>query len=155
MPKILKPVSWETEEYIVRDHDTIWYIGFFIVVAVLGIIAVLLDAWSFLILVILSAIAILIYSFRPPRKLHYLLDENGITEETKFHSYDEFRAFGILKEGNNYSAFLVPKKRLSLGLKVYFPEGKGEAIVDQLGNHLKMEDIEPDFLDKLISLLRI
>ncbi len=155
MPKVLKPISWEAEEYIVKDHNTAWYVGFFIVTAALGVIAVLLDTWSFLILVILSAIAILINSIRPPRKLHYMIDEKGITEEKKFHSYDEFRAFGILKEDNNYFAFLIPKKRFGLGLKVYFPEGKGEAIVDQLGNHLTMQDITPDFLDKLISFLRI
>jgi hypothetical protein len=40
-------------------------------------------------------------------------------------------------------------------VKVYFPEGSGENIVDQLGHHLPMEEVKPDFLDKIVNFLRI
>lgn len=155
MVKALQPVSWQAEEYIVRDHNFWWYIGLFLVAAGLSALAILFKGWTFLILIILSVITILIYSLRPPRKIRYSLDEKGLTEENKLHSYEDFRAFGILKEGSHYSAVLIPKKRFGLQVKIYFPEGSGEPIVDQLGNHLPMEEVKPDFLDRIVNFLRI
>jgi hypothetical protein len=155
MAKTLKPVSWEAEEYIIKSHNIGWYVGLVIITAALGALAIFLKGWTFLALVFLSAITVLIYSLRPPRKIHYKLDEKGLTEEKTFHPYEEFRAFGILKEEKHFSAVLVPKKRFSLGVKVYFPEGSGEAIVDQLGLHLPMEEVKLDFFDKIVNFLRI
>ncbi len=155
MVKTLQPVSWEAEEYIVRDHNFWWYIGLCIVSVLLSVIAVLFNGWTFLILIIISVIAIIVTSSRPPRKIRYKLDNKGLTEEKQFHGYDDFRAFGILKEGEHYSAILIPKKRLGLQVKVYFPEGSGEEVVDQLGNHLPMEEVKLDFLDKIVNFLRI
>ena len=155
MVKELKDISWEAEEYIVRDHNTLWYIGLFIVGGGLCALAVFLEAWTFLILVVLSVISILVSSFRPPRKIKYTLNKSGLTEGGKLHKYEEFKAFGILKDGNHFSAVLIPKKRFNLSTKVYFPEGSGEAIVDALGARLPMEEVKPDFLDKIVNFLRI
>ena len=155
MVKELDPVSWEAEEYIVRDHNILWYIGLFVVAAALGTLAVFFKGWSFLVLIVLCVISLMIYSLRPPRKLHYKIDNKGLTEGKNLYKYDDFRAFGILREKSHYSAILIPKKRFSLQVKVYFPEGSGEAIVDQLGNHLPMEEVKLDFLDKLVNFLRI
>ena len=140
MVKSLKNITWEAEEYIVRDHNTWWYIGLFIVGAALGVLAVFLEAWTFLAIIILSIITILISTFRPPRKIKYSLDKE---------------AFGILKEESHFSAILIPKKRFGLSVKVYFPEGSGEAIVDALGARLPMEEVKLDLLDKLVNFLRI
>ena len=155
MVKELQPVSWEAQEYVVQNHNFWWYIGLFVVAAGLSAIAIYFKGWTFLILIILSVITVLIYSLRPPRKIHYQLNNKGLTEENKLHAYEDFRAFGILKEGSQYSAILIPKKRFGLQVKIYFPEGSGEPIVDQLGNHLPMEEVKPDFLDKIVNFLRI
>ncbi|MBR5046528.1 hypothetical protein IKX73_02805 [Candidatus Saccharibacteria bacterium] len=155
MAKTLSAVSWEAEEYIVKKHNIGWYIGLAIITIAFSVLAVFLQGWTFLALIIVSAITILIFTSRPPRKIHYELSSKGLTEEKTFHSYSEFRAFGILKEDSHYSAVLIPKKRFSLGVKVYFPKGSGEAIVDQLGLHLPMEEIKLDFLDKIVNFLRI
>ena len=148
-------ITWQAEEYIVHDHDKMWYLGLFLVSALLCALSIWQAWWTFLILIILSVVAILIYILRPPRKIHYTLDNKGLTEEKTLHKYDEYRAFGILKEESHFSAVLIPKKRFGLQVKIYFPEGHGEAIVDQLGNHLPMEEVKPDFLDKIVNFLRI
>lgn len=155
MAKQFKPVSWEAEEYITKKHDAIWYMGLAIITIGLSALAIFLEGWTFLVLIILSAITIIIYSARPPRKIHYELDNTGLTEGKNSHPYSNFRAFGILKDGDHYSAILIPKKRFGLSVKVYFPEGSGEAIVDQLGGHLPMEEVKPDLLDKIVNFLRI
>ncbi len=155
MAKVLNDISWEAEEYIVRDRNIWWYIGLFIVGGALGVVAVLFGTWTFLILIILSIISILISTFRPPRKIEYNLNKEGLLEAGKLHKYEDFKAFGILKEGSHFSAILIPKKRFGLSVKVYFPEGSGEAIVDMLGSRLPMEEVKLDFLDKIVNFLRI
>ena len=151
----LNDISWEAEEYIVKNHNTWWYVGLFIVGAALSVLAVFLQWWTFLILIILSVVTILISTLKPPRKIKYTLDKTGLTEGNTLHKYEDFKAFGILKEGSHFSAILIPKKRFSPSVKVYFPEGSGEAIVDNLGARLPMEEVKLDFLDKIVNFLRI
>lgn len=148
-------ITWEAEEYITHKHDAIWYIGLSLITLGLCALAIWLRWWTFLVLIILSVIAILVSSLRPPRKIKYALNQKGLVEGATMHEYKDYRAFGILKEDSNYSAILIPKKRFSINVKVYFPSGSGEAIVDALGAHLPMEDVKLDFLDKIVNLLRI
>ncbi len=155
MARQIQDVSWEATEYIVRGHNACWYVGLFIVTAGFSTLAFFLKSWTFLALIILSAIALVIYTVRPPRKIKYELMRDGLKEDNRLHKYEEFRAFGILKEGSSFSAVLIPKKRFALSVKVYFPEGSGEAIVDALGARLPMEEVKLDFLDKIVNFLRI
>lgn len=148
-------VSWTATEYIAKSHNSWWYFGLVVVSAGFGTLAVFLKSWTFLILIILSAITLIVYTIRPPRKISYTLDSKGLTEGKNPHPYENFRAFGILNEGKNFSAVLIPKKRFSPSVKVYFPEGSGEAIVDALGARLPMEEVKLDFLDKIVNFLRI
>ena len=148
-------ISWQAEEYIVREHDTGWYIGLVITTLVLSAVSIWQGWWSFLALVVLSVVAILTSNLRPPRTINYALTEEGLQEGKMLHKYDDFRAFGISQENGHYSATLIPKKRFGLNVKVYFPGNSGEAIVDYLGHRLPMEPIKQDVLDKIVNFLRI
>ena len=148
-------VSWQAEEYISREHNVWWYFGLFGVGIALGILAFFIKSWTFLALVVVSIIAILISISRPPRKIEYTLDKDGLKEGDKLHKFEDFKAFGILKEDSHYSAVLIPKKRFGLSVKIYFPGDSGEAIVDALGARLPMEEVKLDFLDKIVNFLRI
>ena len=148
-------ITWEAEEYIVKSHNGWWYFGLVVVSVGLGALAVWLQGWTFLALIIVSVITILVFNLRPPRKIHYTLNPDGITEGKIKHPFDNYRAFGIVKEGPHYSAVLIPKKRFGVNTKVYFPENSGEAIVDALGARLPMEEVKIDFLDKIVNFLRI
>lgn len=150
-----QPISWQAEEYIIREHKAGWYIGLFVVGTGLIALSIWLKWWTFLVLVVLSIITILISNLRPPRKIQYTLDNDGLKEGDRLHKYEEFKAFGILKESNHFSAVLIPKKRFGLSVKVYFPGNSGEAIVDALGAKLPMEEVKLDFLDKIVNFLRI
>ena len=155
MKKQSNSVSWEAEEYIAKNHNAWWYLGLCLVAVALSALAIFLQGWTFLALIIISIITILVFSLRSPRKIKYRIDNKGITEGKNIHKYEDFRAFGILQENGHFSAVLIPKQRFGLQVKVYFPEGSGEAIVDQLGAHLPMEEIKLDFLDKIVNFLRI
>ena len=155
MVKPSQEVTWQAEEYIVREHNTGWYIGLFVVGAGLIILSVFLRWWTFLILVVLSIVTILTSNLRPPRKIQYSLDNEGLKEGNKTYKFEDYKAFGIMKEGNHFSAVLIPKKRFGLTVKVYFPGDSGEVIVDALGARLPMEEVKLDFLDKIVNFLRI
>ena len=148
-------ISWQAEEYIVRDHTAGWYVGLFIISSGLIALSVFLRWWTFLALIVLSVITILTSNLRPPRTIQYTLDNEGLKEGPRLHKYEDFKAFGILKEGSHYSAVLIPKKRFSFSVKVYFPGDSGEVIVDALGARLPMEEVKLDFLDKIVNFLRI
>lgn len=148
-------ITWDAEEYITQDHNGWWYFGLAVVTIGLGAFAIWLEGWTFLVLIIVSAITILIFNLRPPRKIHYVLDAQGLSEGKIRHPFSDFRAFGIVKEKSHYSAVLIPKKRFGINVKVYFPEGSGEEIVDALGARLRMEEVKTDLLDKLVNFLRI
>ena len=155
MAKSSQEISWQAEEYIIRNRDTIWYVGLFLIGGGLCALSAVLQWWTFLALIIISIITILTSNLRPPRKIQYTLNQDGLTEGKTLHKYSDYRAFGILKEENHYSAILIPKKRFGLSVKVYIPAGSGEQIVDALGAHLPMEEVKIDFLDKIVNFLRI
>ena len=155
MVKKSESVSWVAEEYLVKSHNFLWYLGLVIVTAGLSALAIVFQSWTFLILVVLSAITIVISSLRPPRKINYTLDSDGLSEGDRHHPYSDYRAFGILDENKHYFAVLIPKKRFGIQTKIYFPTDSGEAIVDALGMHLPMEQVKPDILDKIVNFLRI
>lgn len=148
-------ITWEAEEYIVRDKTTWWYVGLIAVGLVLSGIAILLQWWSFLAVVILSVIALIIYAMRPPRILRYSLSNKGVSEGDHLYDYSEFKSFGILHEGDHFAIVLTPIKRFSPRLIIFFPQAQGEEIVDAFGNRLPMEEVKLDTLDKLIKFLRI
>lgn len=155
MVKKVGIINWDAREYIPREKNTGWYVGLVIVSLLLIAGAVFLGWWTFIILVILSAVALVMYSVRPPRVLHYSLDDKGLSEGNKLYAYTDFKSFGVLKEGGHFAIMLTPRKRFSPGVKVYFPEEQGEGIVDAFGARLPMEEVKLDFLDKIVSFLRI
>lgn len=148
-------ISWEAEEYIVREKNSWWYVGLVAVGLAFSALAIWLQAWTFLAVIVLSVVALIVYAMRPPRVLHYALSNKGLSEGDRLYDYDEFKAFGILHEGQHFAIVLTPRKRFSPRVTVYFPEAKGEAIVDAFGARLPMEEIKLDMLDKLIKFLRI
>lgn len=148
-------ITWEAEEYIVREKNTWWYVGLVAVSLVFVGVAVLAQAWTFLAVIILSVVALLVYTLRPPRMLRYTLTNKGLSEGEKLYDYSEFKAFGILHEGNHFAIVLTPRKRFSPRVTVFFPQSQGEEIVDAFGARLPMEEVKLDMLDKLIKFLRI
>ena len=102
MAKAIQTVSWQAEEYIERDRNIWWYVGLFVIGIGLCVLSFFLRWWSFIALIVVCIIAILVSSARPPRKINYTLDKDGLTEGGRLHKYDEFRAFGILKEDRHF-----------------------------------------------------
>ena len=151
------PVTWTAQEYVHLDKSPIWFVLF--VIIVLGLISIdifLLKSYTFSVLVIVMAIAVIIYTRRPPRILTYALSaQQGLYVGERLYHFDEFKAFGLIKDGEHNSIMLIPTKRFSPGVSVYFPEDAGEQIVDILGQRLPMEDLKLDVIDIVVRKLRL
>ena len=147
--------EWQAEEYVQHDKNAGWYVGLVCVGLVLVGLSVLLQWWSFTALVVVAVLALLVYVVRPPRKLHYALDNEGLIEGERVYKYEDFKSFGVLRDGAHFAIVLTPRKRFSPAVTVYFPEEQGEKIVDVFGMRLPMEEVRMDFLDKMVKFLRI
>jgi hypothetical protein len=151
------PTTWTAQEYVHIDKSPLWFVVFAVVV--LGLIAVdilFLKAYTFSVLVVVMAIAVIIYTRRPPRILTYALSaKQGLYVGERLYHFDEFKAFGLIRDGEHHSIMLIPRKRFSPGVSVYFPEEAGEQIVDILGQQLPMEDLKLDIIDVVVRKLRL
>ncbi|MBR0480700.1 hypothetical protein IJJ46_02670 [Candidatus Saccharibacteria bacterium] len=148
-------IKWEAEEYVQHEKHGGWYAGLAIVAIIGAVITFLVGLWSFSLLIIVSAVALVVYSIRPPRTLKYKLTSKGLSEGTKLYAFDDFRAFSIRQTGEHFAIVLIPRKRFGARVTVFFPEKQGEQIVDIFGSRLPMEDLKLDLLDKIVEILRI
>lgn len=148
-------VNWEAREYIEYKKNTGWYIGLAAITIGLCAVAIFMQQWTFLLLIVVAVVALLTYTLRIPRLLHYSLTDKGLSEGNNLYVFSDFRSFGVLNENNHYSIVLMPKKRFGSRVTVYFPEAEGEQIVDVFGAHLPMEPVKLDLLDRLVKFLRI
>ena len=148
-------LSWQASEYVHHEKQGMWFAGLAGGAVILILIAIfLISSWTFAILVAVMAIALAVFAVRPPRIMSYELSNSGIKVNEKDFRYRDFRYFGILEEGPLYSAQLVSAKRFMPTVTVYFPAEYGEAIVDTLGAHIPMHQVEPDLIDTLMRRLR-
>jgi hypothetical protein len=152
-----KPVTWTAQEYVHLDKSPLWFILFAVVVLVLVAVDVFfLQSWTFSALVIVMAVAVIIYARRPPRTLTYGLSAgHGLYVGERLYHFDDFKAFGVIQDGDHHSIMLIPTKRFSPGVSVYFPEEVGEQIVDILGQRLPMENLKLDVIDIVVRKLRL
>ena len=151
------PVHWMASEYIHPEKNSLWYVLF--VVVVLGLIAVdvfLLRSYSFSVLVLVMAASVIVYSRRPPRSIQYTLSgKQGLYIGERLYNLADFKAFGLIRDGEHHSIMLIPIKRFAPGVSVYFPEEVGEKIVDILGLRLPMEILKLDAIDIIVRKLRL
>lgn len=150
------PITWSAQEYIHIDKSPIWFIIFALVTLALIVLGFFFLGWTFSVLVVVMAVAIIVYIRRPPRTLTYALSPaQGLYVGERLHHFDEFRAFGLIKDGEHNSIMMIPRKRFSPGVSVYFPEDAGERIVDILGQRLPMENLKLDIVDVVVRKLRL
>lgn len=151
-----EPVRWQAQEYIHHEKDAWWFVIFALVVISLMAVAIfVIQSITFTVLIPVMAVALIVYSYRPPRTLSYTLSGKGLYVNDHLYPFTDFKGFGVIRDGKEYSVMLIPIKRFKPGVSVYFPEEAGEAIVDLLGARLPMQELHLDVVDKVIRKLRI
>lgn len=150
------PIKWRASEYIHQEKDAKWFILFGVVIAAFMAVAVLLmQSWTFAVLLVIIAVMVVVLAKRPPRVMDYALSNDGLHIGETLHKFADFKSFGIIRDGEEFSVMLIPRRRLQPGITVYFPEEAGEDIVDALGSRLPMKDLHLDAVDRLVRKLRL
>lgn len=152
----IEPVRWQAQEYIQHDKGQLWFAAFAAAfVALMAIAVFFIQSITFDILVPVMAVALFVYVNRPPRMIDYTLSRKGLHINDRLYPFSEFKGFGVVHDGKEFSVLLLPVKRFKPGVSVYFPEEAGEAIVDMLGVRLPMQELHLDIVDRIIRKLRI
>ncbi|NTW61737.1 hypothetical protein HGB24_03600 [Candidatus Saccharibacteria bacterium] len=152
-----EPLHWSAHEYVVQEKAPLWFILLAIVaLALIALDIIYLKSYTFSALVVVMFIALIVYSRRPPRLIEYTLSgTQGLYIGNQLRHYSEFRAFGLIQEKDKYSIVLIPIKRFSPAVSVYFPSEVGEKLVDIFGARLPMQNLKLDFFDVIIRKLGI
>jgi hypothetical protein len=150
-----KPISWEASEYIDHDNGLSWYGMLFLATAVIAGFTYLitrdyLATGTIIILGVIVAIA----AARRPQKITYQLSSTGIKIGEKFYSFRGYRSFYIVKEGALHSISLMPLRRFSPALSIYFDPADEEHIIKRLSEHLPFEEHKMDMVEKISRRLR-
>jgi len=152
----VEPLRWQATEYIHHEKDALWFIVFAVVVIALMVFSILvIQSVTFTVLIPVMAAALIVYTRRPPRMIDYTLSSQGLHLNDQLYPFSDFKGFGVIRDGREYSIMLLPTKRFKLGVSIYFPEEAGEAIVDALGARLPMQEMHLDAFDRIIHKLRI
>jgi len=151
-----EPIYWQADEHANQARSPKWYVGFGIVVLVFMAVAVLLmRSWSFAIVIAVAAVTLVVYTGRSPRQIRYTLSYKGLYVDDKLYPIENYKAFGVYRDSEQFTLVLLPTKRFMPGLTAYFPEEAGEQIVDILADIIPMQDIKPDMVDQLVRKLRL
>jgi len=150
-------VHWSAKEYIYIEKSGLWFVVFAIVALILIAVDFLfIKSYTFSVLVFVAAIAVIVYSRRPPRIIDYTLSgQQGLYIGDRLYHFSEFKAFGLIRDGEHNSIMLIPTKRFSFGVSVYFSRDVGEQIVDILGARLPMKITKLDLIDKIVRKIRL
>lgn len=149
-------VNWQAQDLIIGDKGKKWYMFFALIVVIFCSFAIWAQSWTFLVLILVSAVGILTLRQSDHAKIiSYSLSTHGVYMGETFHSYSEFRAFGVRKESNVYSIVLLPKKRFSPSTIIYFSKDDGEKITDIIGARLPMEEVKLDLIDRIIRKINL
>ena len=151
------PVTWTAQEYVHSERSGWWFVSFVaIVLALVALSVFLLQSWSFSVLIVVMAFALMVYIRRPARTLTYSLSPaQGLYVGERLYHFDEFKSFGLIQDGPHYSIMMIPRKRFSPGVSVFFPDEVGERVVDILGQRLPMEQLKLDVVDTIVRKLRL
>jgi hypothetical protein len=149
-------LRWQATEYVDHDRTTGWYVMLGVICLILVVVAVLLmKSWTFALLIPVMAVALVVYTRRPPALLNYTLSRKGLYVNDHLYTYDTFRGFSVVNHGNQHVANLIPRKRFQMAQTVYFPEEVGEPLVDMLAARMPMQEAKPDIFDRIIARLRM
>jgi hypothetical protein len=148
--------EWDAPEYIHSDKTPLWYVLACVLAAAFMVLAVVVfHSWTFAALVLVMAVSVVVYARRRPGIARYSLDTSTLVVNDKPMALDEFRAYSIGKDADMYYVALVSHKRFMPMVFAYFPEEKGDDIVEILADVLPVEPIHRNMIDMVSGWLRL
>jgi hypothetical protein len=148
-------VTWSASEFIAHNKGIGWFVALAAVTVAIDIALYLLIK-DVLTAVVVPVFAILfgITAARKPRVMEYRLNGVGLYIGSRFYPYGEFKSFSIQEDGAFASIVFSPLKRFMPPTSIYFGPDDEDKIFAVLSQHLPMEHLEHDFVDRLSRRIR-
>ena len=150
-----KEVRWTASEFVSHEKNSSWYF-------ILGIVTVVLCLVVFIFthqyisvgVIVVMATAFGIYANIKPKTLEYLIDSSGVSVDNKHYNYENFKIVEIIEGGVVPSVNLVPVKRFSVPVTLYFSPQQEDLILEILGEFLPSEIKRLEAIDRVVARLR-
>lgn len=148
-------IAWTASEYIQHSKGIAWYIVAALIIIAIAALCffIVKDIFTPVAVLIMGAI-LLVVSGRKPRTFSYEVSPHGIVVGSHEYTFNEFQSFGIIQEGAIESIILMPQKRWSPAINMYFSPEDGQQIFDILSEFLPFEQHERDMIDKFLHKIR-
>ena len=153
---LTQPFSWQATEGRQVSRGVVWYVMLGVIsIGLMALAIFIFKSITFAILLVVIDIAVIVLTGKPPRSINYGISPKGIYVADKLYDFSEFRAFGVIDEPGSPSIIVLPVKRFSTGVTLYFNIEDGERIVDMLGARLPLQEVKLDLLEKVIRLIKL
>lgn len=147
--------EWLAPEFVAHDKSASWYLKLLAVTLVLsGLFYLFTRDVITAGMVVVAGIFLGIYARRQPRMIPYQIFSSGISIDHRQFTYDQFRSFAVLPEGNMLTFTFIPLKRFSPPAGMCYSESDADSIIQYLSARLPYEHRKPDFIDNLMELIR-
>lgn len=148
-------VTWSASQFIAHEKSSTWYGAFILFTIVFtALVWWMTKDITSCIVVIISALVFVYYASRKPQLNYYILDPSGITINKHFYNFQNFQAFSLVQEGAFTSINLLPLKRFSPLMTIYYDPNDEKKIIELLSKYLPIEPAREDMIEKLMHLIR-
>lgn len=148
-------VNWTASEFIAHEKNATWYGILVLVILVLVALAYFLfhDTVATVSITLLGVIFGMLASHKP-RVLDYRIDATGVHIGPKVYPYAQFKSFGVVREDAFSNITLMPLRRFSPSLTIYYPPDEEETIVAAMADYLPVADVPHDPIDRFLRTIR-
>jgi hypothetical protein len=153
-PTSSQSYTWQASEYIFHEKSLGWYGVFWLAVAIICAALGFFQQWLSIAVVVAMALAVLVYSRKPPRTLNYRVDGHGVTIDETSTPYANYRSYSVLEEVGWHEVDLEPTKRFVPRLTLMCESDDVDTIDAILSQHLPRVDRDPDWIERASRYLR-
>ena len=148
-------LSWTSSEFVAHHKPTSWYVTLGIVASIVALLVYIISKDFVAAGVILMSAGLFGYAAsQTPRELEYALSSSGIAVGPKFYPYNKFRSFSISDDTNFTSLDFMPLRRFDMPLTVYYDQQYETDILEQLTQHIPMDQHKHAMIDSLMHRIR-
>ena len=155
--EVLEPspsFTWEASEYVEHEKSVGWYLSLWAVAAVISGVLAWQKQWLSIVVIVVMAMSLVVYSRKSPRTLTYALDEKGLSVNGKMMPYAQFKSYSVFQEIAWREINLEPSQRFSPRLTLLCEQEDFDTIEEILAHHLPRVDRDPDPIERLSRYLR-
>ena len=148
-------VEWTASEYVAHQKSSGWFAALVVsAVITTGIVIAVTGSITSAVVVLLSFIAFGAFAVRKPATKSYKITSEGVTVDSHFFEFEDFKSFSVMEEGAIDCIWLRPLKRFTPTVAMYFPPEEEDKIIMVLENFLPLEDRVHDLVDRLSQRFR-